>query len=714
MKKLLFVLIALVCLTACGKPEDSSSVSPEPEPSPEPTFDLTEYENPVKLAKQWTRIGNYTCNVYVDHVEILEYHGRDAIVEIPETLNDIPVTVLGGGYFGLADEIRFPEGLLAIKGGTFNRSITEFALPKGLKYLDLHVFYCCNSLQHLTLPASLETLVFPYFYTSNLTNIQVAEGNLHFAAEDGVVFDKAMETLLFCPQGRTGSYTVPDTVTAIAMNAFSGCALSEIILPEGLTEISPSAFSECTKLKTVLLPKSLTTIDSSAFSASPALTSIEVAEGNPNFVSVDGVLYTRDMTELLVYPMAKPDREYALPETVTAGWYLPLTCTNLETLHIPAGVQGYNFAHFEGEKEIYFSGTAKDWLCLFQRTAWPSVTPTVHFSEDAAEDTLREGDYAYTLSQGEAVIRRYLGKDSRIAVPETLGGCPVTEIAPRAFSFLGTAEEITLPEGIRTIGEQAFYGSSLSTVSIPATAAEIGPEAFTFCDKLESITVSAANPCYASADGVLYTADMTELLRIPPLLKDPAAPVGELNFRTSYILPTTVTTIAEDAFLGCSHLDAIGVAGGNPAFSGVDGVLITADGTTLVAYPADAMARHVPDSVTKTASWAFAYSWMPDRSAHLLSHITQLGAGAFAWSGLPSVTFPAQFTAIPADACLGSTIDSVTIPAGVTEIGQDAFLHCYNLTTVYYGGTKEDWAEINIASGNEALKTAAIHYSKHE
>ena len=225
MKKLLFVLMALVCLTACGKPEDSNSVSPEPEPSPEPTFDLTEYENPIKLAKQWTRIGDYTCNVYVDHVEILEYHGRDAIVEIPEALNDIPVTVLGGGYFGLADEIRFPEGLLAIKGGTFNRSITEFALPEGLKYLDLQLFASCDSLEDLTLPASLETLVFPYFYTSNLTNIQVAEGNLHFAAENGVVFDTSMETLLFCPRGRTGSYTVPDTVTTIAMYAFSGCAL---------------------------------------------------------------------------------------------------------------------------------------------------------------------------------------------------------------------------------------------------------------------------------------------------------------------------------------------------------------------------------------------------------------------------------------------------------------------------------------------------------
>ena len=729
MKKLLFVLMVLMCLTACGKPEAPSSVSPEPEPSPEPTFDLLEYENPAKLAKQSTRIGDYTCNVYVDHVEILEYHGRDAIVEIPETIHDIPVTVLGGGYFGLAEEIRFPEGLLAIKGGYFRRGLTEFPLPEGLKYLDLQAFADCDNLRSLTLPASLEVLQFPYFHSTALSELQVAEENPYFASQNGVVFDKAMETLLFCPRDRTGSYTVPTSVTRIAENAFMGCALSEIILPEGLREIGLSAFAECMELETLLLPKSLTDFNN-VFSYTPALTSVQVAEGNPNFVSVDGVLYTKDMTQLLVYPMGKPEETFTVPDSVQTGWTQPTWNGYLKTLIIPACVEDSGIPDTDRpDLTLYFLGSAMDWYSLF---AGCYEIPPVRLGDPDTPDPDWEtsGDWTYTVQNGQATLQSYTGQETEITVPDTLEGFPVTAIGDRAFCFLGGKElytsgsmqewrartfSVTLPEGVTEIGAQAFFGSNLSQLYLPSTVQTIGEDALTFCTYLSELTVAEGNPSFSAVDGALYSANGTTLLCVSNMtepLPDSTAEAS-YSYRGSYILPAAVTEITSTAFLSCSKLERIDVEPNNSVYTGKDGVLSTLDGT-LVCYPAAAPNRQIPEHVTSTAPWAFAHTFMPDRTAHLLRNITELGPGAFAWSRLSHAVIPEQITSIPADTFLGSRILAVTIPAGVAEIGPNAFLHCNDLADVYYGGTQEDWDNIAIASGNEPLKNAQIHYSQLE
>lgn len=84
----------------------------------------------------------------------------------------------------------------------------------------------------------------PFLFASEaLQRINVAEGNLNFASEDGVLFDKDKKTLICFPCGRTGTYTVPEYVQTIGEDAFDGCdRLEELIIPDSVTEIGRFAF----------------------------------------------------------------------------------------------------------------------------------------------------------------------------------------------------------------------------------------------------------------------------------------------------------------------------------------------------------------------------------------------------------------------------------------------------------------------------------------
>ncbi len=108
------------------------------------------------------------------------------------------------------------------------------------------------------------------------------------------------------------SISIPNSVEAIEYNAFSGCSsLTTITLREGLKTIGSQAMSGI-PLTHILLPASLEYIDGSALSCNTSLPSIDVSEGNPYYISRDGVLYTLDDKTLVTYPAGKSDNTYTV------------------------------------------------------------------------------------------------------------------------------------------------------------------------------------------------------------------------------------------------------------------------------------------------------------------------------------------------------------------------------------------------------------------
>ena len=125
----------------------------------------------------------------------------------------------------------------------------------------------------------------------------------------------------------TGALTIPATVTnesteysvtSIGSSAFRSCSsLTAVTIPASVTNIGSSAFAYCSSLTAVTISDGVTSIGNYAFYCS-ALTAIHVAEGNTAYSSEDGVLFNKDKTTLVCYPIGKPETTYTVPAGVTS------------------------------------------------------------------------------------------------------------------------------------------------------------------------------------------------------------------------------------------------------------------------------------------------------------------------------------------------------------------------------------------------------------
>lgn len=135
---------------------------------------------------------------------------------------------------------------------------------------------------------------------------------------------------------------------------------------------------------------------------------------------------------------------------------------------------------------------------------------------------------------------------------------------------------VSLSDHVTSISPYAFFGSTISSITIPSSVATIGAMALANCQSLATISVSGGSH-FTSDANVLYTNGKTELVCYPAGLDVDASP---------YTLPNTVTTVRDGAFAYNNHLTAINVAAGGSSFSATNGVLYNAGGTELYCYPA--------------------------------------------------------------------------------------------------------------------------------
>lgn len=178
-------------------------------------------------------------------------------------------------------EIQLPSGITSIGEEAFaGNKFTEIIIPSGVSKLGAGAFSGCGLLQ----------------------SISVEENNNNFSASNGVLYDKVGTTLLLCPGGKEGSYTLPRRTTKIAESAFKDCKkITELILPSGLTTIGDKAFSGM-NLTNIEIPAELERLSPDAFAYCSKLTEITVDEENTVFAAADGVLCDKNKEKVLVCP----------------------------------------------------------------------------------------------------------------------------------------------------------------------------------------------------------------------------------------------------------------------------------------------------------------------------------------------------------------------------------------------------------------------------
>ncbi len=184
-----------------------------------------------------------------DGVSLVKYIGSEEDIVIPETAGGKPVTEIGPWAFWNCLQAK------KVKVGSRVTRIRQRA------------FWFCTELISLELPAGVsETGLAAFDECVQLQSFTLDPENQKYACRDGVLFSRDMKKLVRYPEGKRGSYIVPDGVRVIGEGAFHGCAFLEgVTLPEGLEEIEDRGFYSCCNLKELILPKSLKVIGNNAF-----------------------------------------------------------------------------------------------------------------------------------------------------------------------------------------------------------------------------------------------------------------------------------------------------------------------------------------------------------------------------------------------------------------------------------------------------------------
>ena len=272
-----------------------------------------------------------------------------------------------------------------------------------------------------------------------------------FIDEWGAKYSKDGRMLLKAPQELKGYYSVKEGTRIICNHAFADCSLSNIAIPDSVTDIGDYAFEYCCSLSNMVIPNSVTSIGDYAFYGCRSLS---------NIVIPDSVTKIGDYTFSVCSSLSK----IVIPNSVTKiGDYAFSDCSSLSKIVIPNSVTDigdYAFAH-----------------CSLSNIAIPDSVTAIGYgafsgcrslSKIVIPDSVTKiGDYAFS----------FCSSLSKIAIPDS-----VTDIGDYAFEYCSSLSNIVIPNSVTSIGAYAFYGcSSLSNIVIPDSVTTIGYGAFSGC-----------------------------------------------------------------------------------------------------------------------------------------------------------------------------------------------------------------------------------------
>ena len=610
-------------------------------------------------------------------------------------------TIIPTGAFKSAKftEVIVPHTVTEIHANAFQScsnltKITFLVAPEGVAEVPLSIrdkgVYLCSKLESVTLPARLTSFgVNTISSCSALSSIDIAGtgGNYTAKGDAGrkVLCNAAGDTIIFCPKGMTGEFTVPSGVTTIAPNAFQGCnKLTKLTVPGFVTEIQKEAFKSCSGLEKIDLTEEgqPLVICESAFYSCSKLTAVTLPRRLVT-MKANAFGYTSKLTKVIVNSAGIAKEEggkRTVDFAANAFGNIPSSSTAQTLFYVTQVELGAEVPEFEitgvfGQKiesvkvhEANPNYTAIDGV-LFDK----AVTKVVYYPTD------REGDYTLPETIVEIGDRVFQGKTRLTGI--TIGknvkrigvgafqGCSklaeiqlpegLEEIGASAFASCRVLVTVTVPEGVTKIGSGAFaYCSELVEVSLPASLRTMDLDketleftVFNYCPELKTITVADKSTYFVTIDNVLYQ-------RVDrPVLDDAGKPVLDKDNKE-----VTVNVIG--TLLYCPQKKA---------------------GSTTVT---------VPGSVSTVAAKAFYNNQMVteilfealDKDIEL-----QIGDQAFgSCVALAKISLPEGLKKITASMFyVCKTLEEIVIPSTVASIENQAFYGCSNLKTLTFAPTPE-------------------------
>lgn len=565
-------------------------------------------------------------------------------VSIPAT-----VTEIGYGVFDTCSSLKnftLPNKLETVGMNAFNMTpLQDFTLPTSIKQIGRSAFnfvtvkntfylpegitelgdYCFNGAKnlpaYLALPSTVTKLGSLIF--TNATKWAIPEGqsnegllsglNYRFMQSNMVISGSTLE--YYVPAKYVSTVQIPAGITAIADEAFTHAYTYTVKLPEGLVSIGKNAFKGLSMAGYLTLPSTVKTIGDGAFSG----------------------------TKIRLYPL--PEGLASIGENA------------FDSMTVASGAPGQLYIP-RSVTSIGANAFPKDLKLLVEQGS--------HAQSFAAQNGyacgIRKGDF--TLSADGTELFEYLGTATEVTVPAGV------KVIHAAFHSKDTITAVTLPEGLTTVGERAFYNChSLKDIRLPDTVTELGKQAFYCCESLESVYLP---------EGI--TAIREETFLLCEALKELTIPASVTSIEdaafmmcnAALILPDNMTSIAQYAietypYCKAGTLTAKALSELNISFNDgdwrkiqlLDGHGKATDKVKAVKYIGTATDVIVPDD------------------------FDEIGNGVFSGTKVVTVTWPEKFPVLPPytfSSC--EALTTVNLPDNMTTISTEAFRWCEKLHTI--------------------------------
>ena len=350
------------------------------------------------------------------------------------------------------------------------------------------------------------------------------------------------------------SYVVQEDGTA-CITSYNGLT-STVAIPDTIDGHSVTSLSIMEYngfVANIYIPDSVLNIDGNPFINFSSLKSVTVSDTHPSFVTIDGILYSHDMQELICYPAKHAGDEFTVPEHVTIiGKDAFHDAAELTQLELPEGLVQIGDNAFYG-------------VSMVPTITIPSSVTTIGINPFQWMSSLEEifvssGNKTFTVQQGALYNRK---TNVLIAFPRKYVTSSfafrdgIVEIGAHAFEYVTAKIVITFPDSVTSIGDDAFYNcKNMTFTNFPVAIDHLGSMAFS-SSGLEYATIPGTIRSFGSS--CFNSCALKQITIRPGVTEIPLGAFVGCDDLTEITLPETIVTIGNFAFRSCKNLKTINI-----------------------------------------------------------------------------------------------------------------------------------------------------------
>ena len=540
-----------------------------------------------------------------------------------------------------------PEGVVEIGDGAFSDAgLESIVLPRSVKKIGSKAFAYNTEVKDLYLPASVEEIGYNAFFGCKLVSISVDKDNTVFDSRDNS--SAIIETKTNKLVQASVATTIPESVTAIGLDAFARVDISTLDIPQTVTMMEQCGISEINAITIKVHYPTPPVFEDNCFGWIPSNVRLIVPDGTKELYAqaAEWDMFTQEERIII------EESEYLNNRAMT---FNVENAGQLETLITP------EIARIIEEVKVKGKINGKD----IERLRLLATQDGTLRRIDLGEATIVEGE-----------------------------GSTANELPQSAFNTTFALESIILPKNLTAIGAYAFQDSGIKELVLPKTVTALGNDIFYYARNLESLSVEAGNTMFDSRDNcnaIIETA--TNTLRIGcknTVIPETVTAIGQMAFSgkpglKEVNLPNSITSLGWAAFWADIDLTKVRLSAGitdlaESPFGGCDRITSFEIDPNNPKYDSRDNCNAIIETATNTLIQGFSTTKIPE------------GVKIIASAAFRSM----------------STLTEIEIPASVEKIEAEAFLYCNQMTKVVSHIRKPFPVSSMVFSGDN-MKTAQLY-----